>query len=308
MNFRLKQFCCVSVLLGAACGGLTSPESIPDGDILYLREIDGASSLFIYDLELGSALKVEVDEPLDGNLVAARWSPDKRNIIASSALGYKDKEADLYMLEAGKRSFSRIADSVDYLGFCWSADSESFAYTWGRPLWGVIGPGELFTYRFDGCKDTKLTNTPERSERVADWLPGGRGERWLVSVINPISRPDSLFVFEPAAGSWGLVHADDVFMSPRVSSDGRLIAYRGRDSIRMIESDGGGGYTLLPQAAALTGVTGGPVWSPDGGKLLYSRKNPIGCGMYYMDVESGEFTTLFRLEDENVSINPMEWR
>ena len=89
--------------------------------------------------------------------------------------------------------------------------------------------------------------------------------------------------------------------------DGRTIAYRGMDSIRLIESDGGEGYTLLPEEETLFGATGGPVWSPTGRMLLYSVRDSSGCSLKYLNLDRGETTVLIHNND-NVNLTPVEWR
>jgi len=111
--------------------------------------------------------------------------------------------------------------------------------------------------------------------------------RWLATMAVP-----------PRGASGGpavLAGADgEEWASPRWSPDGRLIAAErrrrgGPSEIVLVDSRSGAVRSLVSSAAARL-VT--PVWTPDGGSVLFARGDREGFAVHAVDVESGALSRL----------------
>jgi Tol biopolymer transport system component len=52
----------------------------------------------------------------------------------------------------------------------------------------------------------------------------------------------------------------------------------------------------------------GPVWSPDGTKILFGRKDDDGAVLAYIDLETKKITNLISTKDRNARYRPQDWK
>jgi Tol biopolymer transport system component len=143
----------------------------------------------------------------------------------------------------------------------WSAEGGRIAFGSDRD-----GRHDIWVMNADGSDQHKVTSGDgSSSDAEPAWSPDG------TSIVFASSRPFGqqwhLWVLELASGNlrqltpgWGV--------SPSWSPDGTHVAYDGGGLIKVIDADGGDDRFLT---ACCLGPEGSPVWSPDGGAIVFGR-------------------------------------
>lgn len=112
-----------------------------------------------------------------------------------------------------------------------------------------------------------VTRTPA-AELDPAWSADGR----LV-----FARPDAIVIADPRRGTAEQIQVQKA-REPRLSPDGRLVAFDGRRARVEVREVRGGGARLL-------GYGGGPRWSPDGKLIAFTRSAAPSKGGYVYVVE-----------------------
>jgi Tol biopolymer transport system component len=134
-----------------------------------------------------------------------------------------------------------------------SSDGKRLAYSVGQSDWDIVEFG------LNGQRRRPLAAT-SRVEVDADWSTGGDQFVYSSNALGPtdlwIRSSDGHRTARILGGG------DDGVFSPRISSDGRRIAYRsGRRQLRVVPVEGGRFTTVFESAGDLEFP---PAWSPDG--------------------------------------------
>jgi Tol biopolymer transport system component len=176
------------------------------------------------------------------------------------------------------------------------------------PLQGV----EIITRRLD-----IVDPATGRSRSLGDGFkgPGGVGNaawshagRWLAYDIH--SRKDSLWVVSPQgehrrlaenAGAWAWSPTDTQLAMMRTPGTLFPDAAEGPVALTLFDASTGRQTDL---GRTLGEVTTGPVWSPDGTRVVYAVQ---GGSIYSVDVGRGDHTLLVNLQNDLGSIFGLEW-
>lgn len=224
-------------------------------------------------------------------------SPDGKS-VAFRALG------DLWLMPLGGTPVPLFDDPTWW--YCdpdFSSDGTKLAYCTDRS-----GTLDVWVRDLASGKDTQITHLPDRAAQSVRWSPDGReiafldqdGGLWAVEVDTGDVQRVFEATFEPGRPSW--------------SKDGRTIVlaavkpyskrYReGLSTLLFVDRKTGKARYVeaLPNRSLQTRGDDGPVWSPDGTKLVFA----LGSVLWVADVEAdGTLTGTPRQVTEEVSDAP----
>ena len=198
----------------------------------------------------------------------------------------------LYVVAPDGTGLRRLMDG--YGDFSWSPDGTRLAYADGgvvtivaadgsgrsvlrtareafAPLWSPDGTriafgtssGGTYVARADGSGDAMLVE-PDRLAHLYGWTPDGR----LVVIRSIPNNYSEVVVYDLAGGRRVLAADAQPFVQPRVSPDGRLVAYL-KDRIAVASIDGSGTTGLTDPCCASESVGSPLAWSPDSRRLAF---------------------------------------
>ena len=230
----------------------------PEGTLVFVaRRDDGENARFTRTTRDG----LTVPLPVEAAGGEPRLSPDGTRLV------FDGQQADVWVLELERGALVRIssAPGEDETG-AWSPDGRWIAWTGSRP-------GEkraLFRRRSDGSGPEERLWSDERHFHVASWAAAGI----VVTVSDPRTGWDVLVV-DPATGEAKPVFAERFNeTSPRVSPDGRLVAFvsdeTGRNEVYVRTFPEPGGRVQVS-------IDGGvqPVWRPGTREIVYRGSKKI---------------------------------
>ncbi|MEA2162533.1 MAG: eukaryotic-like serine/threonine-protein kinase [Thermoanaerobaculia bacterium] len=225
-----------------------------------------------------------------------KLSPDGRRLVTNAG----EPRADIWIIEVDRDVPTRLTFEAANEAPVWSADGNEIIYAardkpteraavYRRRADGN-GPRQIVA-RLDGDADPGSVSADGRWVAVTLWRGHGVNPRiWAVPLV-------------PGQNVHPLVAGETDTRDPRVSPDGRWLAYTsnesGRDEIYVIPFPNGGGKWQLSTAGGRSSR-----WSPDGTHLDYLTSDNI---LMEVDVKSGggfeigASRSLFRLDVNPVS-------
>jgi hypothetical protein len=161
----------------------------------------------------------------------------------------------------------------------------------------VPGRGEHWRMDADGTNRVKLP--VPASHAIMDWSPDGR---WITTASpeHPDARGNHVYLMRPDGTDLRRMSTEDVSTHARFSPDGRRLAFVERQSIVIVDIDGGNRRQFRPSDAPDPSYTG-VAWSPDGRRLacitedwdrVVERKRLSNGRILIMDIEDGTARTL----------------
>ncbi len=220
------------------------------------------------------------DQSLD---VEPACAPDGSR-IAFSALREGQKDIDLIDPD-GSNEISLTNDPADDSEPAFSPDGTRIAFVSERD-----GNPEIYVMNLDGTEATRLTDDPANDLSPA-WSPDG------IQLLFTSDREGRSQIYRMNADGSGLDNLSNSPASdfgPAWSPDGKKIAFyspdrggNGQEAIYVMTRDGSD-IAPLTGSANLTGTASGrlqrdmaPVWSPDGGRILfYSTREGVPSGIF----------------------------
>lgn len=147
-----------------------NPRLSPDGErVVFISHRDGRSaSLYLVNAD-GSEIREltpVIQDRLQLEIESPRWSPDGRTIlfIASETWGYR--ENNIYTIDVESLQIRNLTREYEHDGLnneaLWSPDGKWIAY---------LFDGDIHLMKPDGSSKLKLTQTPDESEDLVEWLP-----------------------------------------------------------------------------------------------------------------------------------------
>ena len=259
----------------------------PDGRrIAYFAKADGGNTqLFVkYVDEEGATQITRVDQTPE----QLAWSPDGKSIAFRMLVLEKDrmsverKLTDLKPSGAKWTEAPRVVEKLDY-----RADRQGFIDD---------GYKHVFVVNADGGTPRQVTSG-DYDDGAPEWTPDSRtivfsGKRvpdadWRV-------RESDIYAVDVASGAVKqLTTRKGPDANPRVSPDGRLIAYTGYDSsgatwtdskLHVMNADGSGHRVL---ATELDRTPTAVFWSPDGKGLYFTAENEGSRNLYFAALSGG---------------------
>ena len=190
-----------------------------------------------------------------------RLSPDAKQV----AYSVKEGQVDLWVYDFVRDVASRLQADGSSQAPVWTPDGQRLAYRATRR-----GTRNLFWRMADGSGTEERLTTGEGSAVPADWTRDGAE---LVYENTILTTGQDIWILDRRDGrSRPLVQTRFDEMHPRLSADGRWIAYTSNES---------GRYEVYVQAFPVAGARsqistdGGwePVWNPNGRELFYRTQN-----------------------------------
>ncbi len=262
-----------------ANGFISDPTVSPDGRYITFTSRSRRRSSIEEANADGSNLHTVVESGKTGVVCCAVWTPDSRYIVYVRRY---ESRRDLWALAMKTGFLSRPRQPVQLTNGPLSYARPAIALD-GKQIFsvGIKARGELVRY------DQQL-------KQFLPMLPGVAG-------FNPTFSEDGQWVSYTAYPDHTLwrSHTDgsdplqltfppaEVFY-PVISPDGKLVAYgTSSGAIYLIGVDGGQPRTLVDADA------GGPSWSPDGKRLLFTdRSDPAHSKIQLLDTDTGKRSTV----------------
>jgi len=254
-----------TLLLSLACSTkiaipIPKPGTVPHSSRWGIYELDPVSQ--VVDLIYGSDIKIEY---LDLNKQGTRF------VFAQFYNGEANENAEVCTFDAASRKFERLTNNnlVD-LYPVWSPDGSKIAFLSLR-----IKDLDIFLMNNDGSEQARLFDSGDHDADI-DWEGNNivftSGSRvWL---MRSDGSGATTFTAPPQAGVWGKANLPFGDYDPRISPDGRLVAFErlekddsphGNFNIFSVNVDGSQERRLTD-----TGYSQGIVnWSHSSDKLVY---------------------------------------
>jgi TolB protein len=261
-----------------ACGDSpTEPLGDPRGLIL-LATVAFPAEIHVMRPDGSDRRQLTRDEYND---IDPHWSPDGRQIVFARSrqpAPGDNPPFDIDVMDADGRHIHRLLQSEGTAsGPRWSPDGRRIAFQRMD-----LGSGyRIYVMNADGTDVRRVTAAVESVE--PDWAPDG--ERLVFVARRPGRAVQSLYTIRSDGTDERLVAGDaacagDAY-TPRWSPDGTRIVYRcdavSSGAIHLIRADGTNAVRLTPVPSQPSLVfERDPVWSPDGGQILFFSNRVAG--------------------------------
>ena len=228
-------------------------------------------------------------------------TPDGRLGVGTTRSGATRFDVVLRDLTTGKITVLVPGEGVPGRSGSWpriSEDGKRVAYQWRE--------GDVSTVRVvstePGATPQVIASASGKILAPMDWAPDGSAV--LTAVISytdatRTKRNGTELMWHPLDGTAArpvkqFAQALESFgMSPKVSPDGRHIAFIAADRadaadayLRVIDADGGNESIVVASA----GERRYPMWTPDGGQVLYTEGDPMNSTLWAVPVRAGQRT------------------
>jgi Tol biopolymer transport system component len=238
-------------------------------------------------------------------------TPDGRLGVGTTRSGANRFDVVLRDLTTGKITVLVPGEGVPGKSGSWpriSEDGKRVAYQWRD---GDVSSVRVVSTE-PGATPQVIASASGKILAPMDWAPDGSAiltARISFADANRTKREGTELIWHPldrtAArpvkqfGSW--VSGESFAMSPKVSPDGRHIAFIAADRadaadayLRVIDADGGNESIVVASA----GERRYPMWAPDGGQVLYTEGDPSNSTLWAVPVRvgqrAGEPTVVYR--------------
>jgi Tol biopolymer transport system component len=236
--------------------------SVSENGVLVYRSAFPTPSRLVW-LDRSGKQVATLGEP--GNYSWPRLSPDGRTVVLGREDEVEAGKYDLWLLEVQRGIFSRLTfhPAVGYSAV-WSPDGKRLA---------VVTLGSKVQIMPANSGGTPATVSNELAAMVRDWSPDGH--TILVQQQNSSTGMDvyALPVADKPQSMTPVLNSQFDEVLPRLSTDGRWMAYisndSGRGEVYVVPFPATGGRWQISSNGVTTGVPG-VIWSRDG-KQLYFR-------------------------------------
>jgi eukaryotic-like serine/threonine-protein kinase len=254
--------------------------SVSDNGVLVYRSAH-SSPIRLAWLDRSGKQVATLGEP--GNYGLPRLSPDGRTLVIPREDPADAGKNDLWLLEVQRGIFSRLTfhPAVTYSA-AWSPDGSRLA---------IAALGTKVQIIPANGSGTPLTASNEQVATIRDWSPDGH--TILVQQQNSSTGMDvmSLPASDKPQPITPVLNSQFDEILPRLSSDGRWLAYisneSGRGEVYVVPFPGPGGRWQISNNGVTMGVPG-IAWSRDG-KQLYFRDAAGGLMAVDVQPQRGEF-------------------
>ena len=217
-----------------------------------------------------------------GQRRSLRFSPDGRTLAMEVVMPQRGNKTDIFTLDLNTGTYTPLTFADDNDSPVWSPDGQRLAFD----TYADSGASaeDLFVKFADNRAPARRITTRKSGEVAAgQWLD----DTLLVFDAGPPGAGRDIFFMRPDSGSAPVPYlqspADEI--EPRVSPDGRLLAYA--------STEGGGDPTLwlrdfptpVGKWAVSRVLSRAPRWSPDGRYLYYWRPSPQLDSLYRVRVD-----------------------
>ncbi|MEA3337716.1 MAG: hypothetical protein U9R25_17615 [Chloroflexota bacterium] len=293
----------VSAIILTGCS--TSGRSEPSGRLVFEREEDGNSDIYVMNID-GSGMTRLTDDPgWDG---VPSWSPDGTRIAFASE---RQGAPVIFVMDADGSNQHAITDpSYVSLAPVWSPDGSRIAFA-STAGYEVLRQGgrqqveagfELWLMNPDGSDPQRLTGYPEDQALYPTWAPDG--EQLAYMNIGDAARILAQEPDETAAPTVLSEGVDGRHWTPAWSPKGDQIAMmvenEGSKDIWLIQPDGGEAVQITETSSSDID----PAWSPDGKHIVFVSDRDGSQLLYIMNVED---RTIRQLVDDDSTYAQPDW-
>lgn len=250
------------------------PANLAKGKALFYEKIDGTEKwgLVLYNLD-GSGKEVVVPE---GNWGAL--SPDGSQVAYGNSTG-------IHIIQVNTGA-DKILQNADGFDFHWSPDGKQLGYI-------QLGNGVVDSAAIASVDGSQVKQVSVLSyETMIGWSPDGA--RLYFAAPYTGGAAWKVFAYETGSGGtkelFTIENGTPKYLGPRLSPDGKWIAYRGKDnsSVYLIHPDGSGMHLLVENASvgamewSLSGWVGMSLQKPDSSESRMVLVKPGECEAYHL--------------------------
>ncbi len=257
------------------------------GKVLMYEKLDGTENwgLVLYNLD-GSGKQVVT---LNGNWGAL--SPTGRQVA------YSGTDNAIHIVQVATRA-EQILLKASGFNIHWSPNGKELGYS-------HLGSGVIDSASIASVDGAQVRQISEQSyESIIGWSPNGSQLYFAAPYTGGAAW--KVYAYETASGAlheqFTIENGTPKFLNPRLSLDGKWIAYRGRDnsSVYLVRADGSDMHLLVENAGAegmewsLSGWLGISLRKPDSAEKKNIILKPESCEAYQLpDTLHGELQGLY---------------
>jgi dipeptidyl aminopeptidase/acylaminoacyl peptidase len=201
---------------------------------------------------------------------------------------------DIYLIRADGSGLQRITDAVDPI---WSPDGQQIAFArWREPrgIWVMDLAGGTASERrvFDWSEARWPSWSPDGQEILFSHQKGGQLEDkelcfWGFCFTIEAKPHWRLGIVQPIDGTYYEPPSPQISLAPTWSPTADQVVFDGEQGLVIQTLDGEVSYALTSDARDT-----GPVWSPDGKKVAFVRRQHDHLEVYVVDADGRNLTRL----------------
>ena len=205
-----------------------------------------------------------------GEVEGVAWSPDGAWLaLGVSSVGSPNPYNGLHLINPATgddrtiRTCQPAAGECDWFDLAWSPNGSELAY---------VSSHDIALVKSDGTRRRLLVSDPFARASSPSWSPDGQ---WLA--FSERSNNDSAVYLIRSDGTDRRLLVQNA-SAPAWSPSGATIAYRTRCGIKLVTTEGLDATPPTPWRCSAIGISGRPVWSPDGTKIAVVGTTRYGTG------------------------------